>query len=86
MDITLDTAVFYIHSDCVLALNWYKHLSLQQRQTYIDSIGKHRAEIIRDFTVDALWYIADFGENGFDTDALTDLWQRIRSRLERESP
>ena len=77
--ITLDTAVFDIHGDCVLALNWYKHL--ENKQAYIDSIGIHRAQYIQQFTVDAMHYVLEFGEDGFDMDALTDLWQRIRRKV-----
>jgi hypothetical protein len=81
LDITLTTAVFDLHGDCVLALNWYKHLSFQQRQDYIDSIGIYRARYIHQFTLDALWYIQEHGENGFDIEALTDLSNRIRRKV-----
>lgn len=81
LNITLDTAVFDLHGDCVLALNWYKHLSFQQRQTYIDSIGVYRARYIHQFTIDAMYYIQEFGTDGFDVEALTDLFIRIRRKV-----
>lgn len=79
VEITLDNAIFEIHANCVLALNWYKHLAY--KQAYIDSLGIHRAEIIHQFTIDAFWYIKEFDTNGFDVDTLTDLQQRISRKV-----
>lgn len=84
VDITLDTAALNVHSDWVIALNWYKHLSFEQRQAYIDSLGIHRVRYIQQFTVDTMWFVSEYGENGFDLEALTDLWQRIRHRLRKD--
>lgn len=81
-EITLDTAVFELYGDALQALRWYGSLSFQQRQEYIDSLGIYRAQYIQQFTVDTLFFIAECGENGFDVDALTDLWQRVRHRLQ----
>lgn len=81
-DITLDSAVLELYGDALQALRWYGSLSFQQRQEYVDNIGIHRAQYIQQFTVDTMFFIAECGENGFDVHVLTDLWQRIRKKLQ----
>ena len=82
MIITLDNAVLEHHGHCVVALDWYKQLSNEQRQKFIDGLGIHRATYIQQFTIDALFYISEIGhEDGFDYEVLTDLWQRIRRKV-----
>lgn len=79
--ITLDNADFSNHGEAVLALDWYKHLSDVDREKYIASLGKYRAQIIKEFTLHAMHYVAHINANGFDIDTLSDLWQRIRVHL-----
>lgn len=77
--------MFDLHGDAVQALNWYGRLSFQQRQEYIDRLGKYRAQDIQQFTVDVMWFIKEFGNsNGFNEEALVDLWQRVRTKLTQE--
>lgn len=76
---TFDDAVLELHADAVDALRWYQ--SLSDKQHYIDSIGIYRAQYIYQFTVDAMWFVGEYGANGFDIPTLIDLWQRIRRKV-----